>query len=72
MENVSTSIDELRKLPLPARIELVEELWDSIAADSKDLELTEAQASELDRRLAAHDAAPEEGELWSDLRDRLK
>jgi putative addiction module component (TIGR02574 family) len=69
---MSASIDELRKLPLPARLELVEELWDSIAAESKNLTLTEAQAAELDRRLAAHDAAPEEGEAWSDLRDRLQ
>lgn len=69
---MSTSIDELRKLPIPARLELVEELWDSIAADSKNLALTEAQAAELDRRLAAHDAAPQEGEAWSDLRDRLQ
>ena len=69
---MSTSIDELRKLPIPARLELVEELWDSIAEESKNLALTEAQAAELDQRLAAHDAAPHEGEAWSDLRDRLK
>jgi putative addiction module component (TIGR02574 family) len=69
---MSTSIDELYKLPIPERIELVEDLWDSIAADSKKLALTEAQAAELDRRLADHDAAPDEGIPWPDLHERLQ
>ena len=69
---MSTSIDELRKLPLPSRLELVQELWDSIANDSQSLELTETQAAELDRRLAAPDVNPQEGEAWSDLRSRLQ
>jgi putative addiction module component (TIGR02574 family) len=69
---MSTSIEELRKLPLPERLELVEELWDSIAEDADSLPLTDAQAAELDRRLAAHDAEPSEGVSWSELRDRLQ
>jgi putative addiction module component (TIGR02574 family) len=69
---MSISIDELRKLPLPERLELVEELWDSIAADSANLEMTQEQAAELDRRLAEHDANPDEGVSWSELRDRLR
>jgi putative addiction module component (TIGR02574 family) len=69
---MSISIEELRKLPLPERLELVEELWDTIAEDADKLTLTEAQAAELDRRLAAHDAAPDEGVSWPDLRGRLQ
>jgi len=69
---MSTSIDELRKLPLPERLELVEDLWDTIAADAGKLLLTEAQVAELDRRLAAHDADPNEGVSWPELRDRLQ
>ncbi len=69
---MSTSIDDLRKLSIPERIELVEDLWDSIAANSDSLVLTEAQAAELDRRLAAHDADPDEGIPWPELRDRLQ
>lgn len=43
-------------LPLDERLRLVEDLWDSIAADQKALPLTEAQKSELDRRLDAYEA----------------
>lgn len=45
----------LRKLPLDERIRLVEDLWDSIAADQKALPLTQEQREELDRRLDAYE-----------------
>jgi putative addiction module component (TIGR02574 family) len=45
----------LRKLPLEERIRLVEDLWDSIAADQSLLPLTSEQRIELDRRLDAYE-----------------
>jgi putative addiction module component (TIGR02574 family) len=50
----------LRKLPLEARIRLVEDLWDSIADEQAALPLTNEQREELDRRL---DAYERDGEL---------
>ncbi len=69
---MSTAIDELSKLPLPQRLEIVERLWDSIAADADQLPVTAKQAEELDRRLAAHESNPEEGATWEEIRDRLR
>jgi putative addiction module component (TIGR02574 family) len=46
----------LRALPVEQRVHLVEELWDSIAADQGALALTDAQRRELDRRLDAYEA----------------
>jgi putative addiction module component (TIGR02574 family) len=43
-------IDELKKIPVDERIELIEDLWDSIAADQEALRLTPAKRVELDRR----------------------
>ena len=43
----------LRNLPVDQRLHLVEELWDSIAADQGALKLTDAQRRELDKRLDA-------------------
>jgi len=40
-------------LPLDERMQLVEDLWDSIAAEQEALPITEAQRAELDRRLEA-------------------
>lgn len=69
---MSTASDELAKLPLPERLEIVERLWDSIAADPEALPVTAKQAEELDRRLAAHESNPGEGLTWEEIRDRLR
>ncbi len=37
----------------------MEEIWDSIAASPEHVPLTEVEATELDRRLAAYEADPE-------------
>ena len=52
--------NNLKDLPLEARIRLVEDLWDSIARDQQALKLTPEQAAELNRRLDAFaaDGAP--------------
>jgi putative addiction module component (TIGR02574 family) len=69
---MSAAIDELTKLPLPQRLEIVERLWESIAADPERLPVTARQAEELDRRLALHESNPEEGDTWEEARDRLR
>lgn len=52
-----------QQLPLEERIRLVEDLWDSIAADQQALPLTSAQKAELDRRLDAYDIDNNRGRL---------
>jgi putative addiction module component (TIGR02574 family) len=67
----SVPIEELLKLSVAERIQLVEDLWDSIAADPEALPLTEAQKAELDRRLAEHEADPDSAVPWEEVRERL-
>jgi putative addiction module component (TIGR02574 family) len=45
----------LKHLSIDERIRLVEDLWDSIAADQNALPLTQEQRLELDRRLDRYD-----------------
>lgn len=54
---------KLSELPVEERIKLVEELWDSIAADQKALPLTDEQKAELDGRLDAYKADGDRGRL---------
>ena len=54
---------KLRELPLDERIKLVEDLWDSIAADQQALPLTPEQRAELDRRLDAFEEDKNRGQL---------
>jgi putative addiction module component (TIGR02574 family) len=58
---------KLRELPLEERIKLVEDLWDSIAADQQALPLTTEQRAELDRRLDAYEADKNRGRLADEV-----
>lgn len=65
----------LRELPVDQRLRLVEDLWDSIAADQNVLPLQEAQRAELDARLDAYAADGNPGRrielALADIRKRL-
>lgn len=67
----TTDLD-ISKLTVAERIQLAEDLWDSVAADTGDLPLTGAQAAELDRRLAELAGDPGAGESWDVVRERVE
>ena len=58
-------------LSVAERIQLVEELLESIADAPEVLEVTEAQKAELDRRLEAHRADPDSAIPWETVRSEL-
>ncbi len=66
----------IERLGIEERLTLVEQLWDSIAADSSAVPLTEAQRTELDRRIAEHEATPDNVVPWEEVKasitERLK
>ena len=66
------AIAELRSLPVVERIQLVEDLWDSIAEDSAGFLLTEAQRGEIDRRLDDFEVTPTAGAPWDQVRSSLQ
>lgn len=65
------ALSEIRKLSVTERIQLVEDIWDSVAADAADLPITEPQRQELDERLAEADAHPGTGTPWNEVKARL-
>lgn len=66
--NGMTTVDQLRELPVEDRLQIVGDLWDSIAEDSSTIKLTPAQISELDRRLDDLEKNPNEGRAWDEVR----
>jgi putative addiction module component (TIGR02574 family) len=58
------------KLSIEDRLILVQEIWDSIAAEAEHIPLTEAQRCELERRLAAHAADPSNVIPWEEVKAR--
>ena len=61
---------DFSKLSVAERIQLAEDLWDSLPEVS-DVPLTEAQKAELDRRLDDLERNPDAGEPWEVVRARL-
>lgn len=64
-------IPDFDKLTAAERIQLAEELWDSLDPAGKEPPLTPAQAAELDRRLEDYRRFPDAGEPWEVVRERL-
>lgn len=62
---------ELLRLPLDERLQLLEDLWDSIASHPEGLLLSEAQRRELDRRWALHEQDPGRGISWEQARAEI-
>jgi putative addiction module component (TIGR02574 family) len=68
------ALSEIRKLSVAERIQLVEDIWDSVAADAAetaDIATTEPQRQELDRRLSEADIHPGSGAPWQEVKARL-
>lgn len=59
-------LDQLRALPAGERHHLVSQIWDEFA--DSELDLTAAQAAELDRRLEDHRRSPNDVVPWSDIK----
>jgi len=66
------NLDEILRLPVEDRIDLVEQIWDSVAADADALPITPEQREELDRRLEDHERNPNDVVEWSVVRERIR
>ncbi len=65
------SVADVLDLSISERIQLVEDIWDSIATIPERPSLTDAQRMELDRRLEAHNQDPNAGSPWEDVKKRI-
>ncbi|HCU25730.1 MAG TPA: hypothetical protein DF383_12000, partial [Deltaproteobacteria bacterium] len=59
---------DLLKLSVPERIQLAEDLWDSILAFPKSVDLTDNQKEELEKRLQAYHSNPRSASPWDEVR----
>ena len=65
-----TATDTL-ELSIPERIQLVEDIWDTIAAQADSLELTEDEKKVIDKRLDAYHSNPDLGAPWKEVHKRI-
>jgi len=65
------SLEDIQQLSVSERVQLAEQIWDTIVETPEALPVPEAQIRELDRRLKLHNENPESAEPWSTIRSRL-
>jgi putative addiction module component (TIGR02574 family) len=65
------SLEDIQQLSVSERVQLAEQIWDTIVEAPEALPIPEAQIRELDRRLKLHKENPEAAEPWSTIRSRL-
>jgi len=64
------SSDEIVRLSPEERLALISQLWDSLEQDQ--LRLSQAQQTELERRLASLDGDRDQGVTWAALKNELE
>ena len=63
---------DILRLSISERIQLVQDIWDSIAEVPDSVLLTDEEKAELDRRLDAYHEDPKVGSPWAVVRERFK
>ncbi len=63
---------EILDLSVSERIQLAQDIWDSVAQVPDSLALTDDEKAEIDRRLDLYHKDPNAGSPWSVVRDRIK
>jgi putative addiction module component (TIGR02574 family) len=67
----SSDLGALLLLSVAERIELVQDLWDSVALESASQVLTASEVAEITQRLSEHSANPHDVLPWSEVRRTL-
>jgi putative addiction module component (TIGR02574 family) len=62
---------EIAGMPIQQRIQLVEDIWDSIAEMPEVVQIPEWHKKELEKRLEAYHANPDEGSPWQEVKKRI-
>ena len=62
---------DIKALSTPERILLAEQLWDSVHANSNEIEITPEQIKLLDSRLAALESDGDLGDAWENVKARI-
>ena len=65
-----TATDTL-ELSIPERIQLVEDIWDTIAGKADHVQLTDAEKRIIDDRLEYYHQSPGTGSPWEDVYKRI-
>jgi len=64
--------NDIQSLSVSDRLQLLEEIWDSLVETPEAVPVTDAQRKELARRRRAHARHPSAAKPWAEVRARLR
>ncbi|MBK1989991.1 addiction module protein [Sphaerospermopsis aphanizomenoides BCCUSP55] len=70
--DIAVTLKEIKSLSIADRIHLVQEIWESIAAEQAYPDLTVAQKRELDRRITDYEANPDNVMIWEEIKASIR
>ncbi len=59
------------ELSISERIQLVQDIWDSIAINSEEIPVIDSQKQELDRRLKLFQQNPDKVSKWQEVKQKF-
>lgn len=65
-------ISEIIRLPVPDRLRVIEDIWDSVTLEPEKVKVPEWHRQELRRRLEVYESKPREGSPWPEVRERIE
>ena len=63
--------DNVLELSISERIQLVQDIWDSIATNTDAISLIDSQKQELDRRLNLFQQNPDKISSWEEVKQKF-
>ncbi len=69
MKQISAA--DIAQMPISERIQLVEDIWDSVAELPEVVEIPEWHKGELEKRMDAYHKNPKLGSPWADVKKRI-
>ena len=69
MENLLPS--NIKQLSIAERLQLVQDIWDSITLSPDLVPLTDKQQQELDARLELYNQNPDSGKSWEEVKKKF-
>ncbi|MBO1052015.1 MULTISPECIES: addiction module protein [unclassified Dolichospermum] len=70
--DISVTLNEIKALSIADRIQIVQDILESIAAEQAYPDLTTAQKRELDRRITDYEANPDDVMTWEEIKSSIR
>ena len=63
--------EQIMPLTVAERLQLIEEIWNSISNNESEIVLTSAQQEEIDRRLESCNDVKNQGKSWQEIKQKF-